>query len=308
MKRAAKKKKNTPKPAIRCAQDLADVPFQALRLPDDGRKWQALCWMRRAVLQRLSLAANQNGASISLSVDRIANAVGISRATTFRRLDDLRTLGFMQDGELNPRYHWTRIRRIDVARVLETVKLSKAPVSDSKAPISDSPATRLRLPDDPSQIAPDPTEEQTEELTEEPYRNKNIDCASQKTLSTESSSIFIEEELVEPPAWMREAFEDQPQEQPQEQKQTLPARDPIPQEDFEEYRGMLEDAGVYGWRGFNQDNGVLRKLWELCDGDREQMRDALEFGIAEDDGKGSMATVAYYAERRITDPETWQWQ
>jgi hypothetical protein len=302
MKRQGKSPKNKVKPAIRCAQDLADVPFQALRLPDDGRKWQALCWMRRAVLQRLSLAANQNGASISLSVDRIANAVGISRATTFRRLDDLRALGFMQDGELNPRYHWTRIRRIDVARVLETVKLSKLPVSDSQAPVSDSPATRLRLADDPSQIAPDPTEVQTEELTEEPYRNKNIDSHSAKNASCgEFAFPFDEEDVPEPPSYMRELSEDQPQDQ------TLPDRDPIPQEDFEEYRGMLDSAGVYGWREPEQDNGCLRKLWELCGGDREQMRDALQYGINEDDGKGNMATVAYYAERRITDPETFQW-
>ena len=33
----------------------------------------------------------------------------------------------------------------------------------------------------------------------------------------------------------------------------------------------------------------------------------IEYGIEQDDGKGNMATVAYYAERRITDPGTWQW-
>jgi hypothetical protein len=306
-------RKNTPKAAIRCARDLSSVPFQVFHLPSDGeRKWQAVCMRRRAVFQQLALAANQNGKSICLGAERIAADTGLGRATIFRILQDLRTLGFLTDeGKTHPAYH-TRVRSLEVACALAAAKNAPSQINEG----ADSRKQPSQIKKQPSQINegqsqinvqpshqhPDPTEVHTEELTEEQKRSENMDCAfAQNAQAREFALPFDEEEIPDPPSWMREAFEDQPQEQ------TMPARVPIPREPFEEYRAMLEDAGVYGWREFERDNGCLRKLWELCHYDREQMRDALEYGIAEDDGKGSMATITYYAERRITEPEMWSW-
>ena len=153
--------KNTSKPALRCAQDCADLPIQAFRLPDDGAtKWQSVCLKRRAVLQRLSLAANQNGRSICLSVERVSQSIGLSRATVFRILGDLRTLGLLNDeGKWHPKYH-TRMRTIDVAQVLNCTKRAKQPSQITSEP--------SQINWEPSQINPDPTEVQTEV----PYRSE----------------------------------------------------------------------------------------------------------------------------------------
>jgi hypothetical protein len=268
--------KNTVKPAIRCAQDLADVPYQALRLPNDGRKWQALCWTRRAVLQRLAIAANQNGASISLSVERIANAIGISRATAFRRLDDLRALGFMQDGELNPRYHCTRVRRIDVTRVLETAKTCKASVADSQL-------TRLKLAVHPSQTPPDPTEVHTE-VTD---RRENRGTSQNNT--AQDDSHVSEQNTVESSA-------------------EPGGSEAIPAVEYRIFVALLRDAGLYGHRDPRRDDGALRKLWNMIGGSSDErhqkMREALLNGIDQAEARGDgIETALFWAEMSIEQPE-----
>jgi hypothetical protein len=194
----SRKKKNAIKPAIRCAKDLASVPFQVFRLPSDGeRKWQAVCMRRRAVLQQLALAANQNGKSICLGADRIAADTGFGRATVFRILQDLRALGFLtDDGKTHPKYH-TRVRAIDVPRVKAAkpsqIKPAKPP-SQIKAPCTkragrDEQPSQInfrpsQINEEPSQMYPDPTEDLTEEHTAE-----RIEDPAPNTQQNEPSQI-----------------------------------------------------------------------------------------------------------------------
>lgn len=134
--------------ATKCAQDLADVPPAVFRLPSDGKKWNSVARERRAVLQRMALAANSNGSSIKLSAGKIAAALGISRASILRRLAELQTLGFLESVGLDPKYR-TTIRAI----CIEAVKKAwRHPSQIAEAPVSDNLPT-------PSQIAPDSTVE-----------------------------------------------------------------------------------------------------------------------------------------------------
>lgn len=159
------------KRAVKCAKDLADVPPSAFRLPKDGKKWKSVCRVRREVLQRMALAANGNGCSVKVAVwPTIGKAVGISRASAFAIVGDLKTLEFVKDNELDPTYK-TRCRQIDVAKVLASCAL----VQNSSAPVQNS--------GHPSRIAPDPTVF-TEDLTE----NRKQGCAGAQALPISTSS------------------------------------------------------------------------------------------------------------------------
>jgi hypothetical protein len=276
-------RKNTSKPALKCAQDCADLPIQSFRLDGDGRKWTVVCLKRRAVLQRLALAANTNGKSIALSVERIGESIGISRATTFRILDDLRTLGLLNDeGKWHPTYH-TRVRALDVREVLNRTKLTKLEKQPSQ--IDRQPSQIHFEPSqidwEPSQIAPDPTEENTEEHTEVPYRKEHMD-SSQK-IAAQNACVFSDEEE-------RKSSDDSS------------ALEAIPEAVFDALRQFIEAAGFDGFRDPRRDNGALRKLWNLVSGSTNERRlkvvEALEYGIGEAHD-GQVETMFFWAEREI---------
>ncbi len=86
------------------------------KLPDDAKgKVQYLCQQRRAVLIELKGAANSDGTDVKLAVQTIADALGIHRATVFRRLDDLKALGLLVDEGLLG-YNKPRRRHLDLRR------------------------------------------------------------------------------------------------------------------------------------------------------------------------------------------------
>jgi hypothetical protein len=118
---------STPRP-LRCLQDVVDLPPRAFALPDDGRQRRHLCSKRKDVAVQLARRANPDGSGARPAVETIANAIGCHRATIFRLLKDLRTLGFLTDEEIH-QYHGTRMRRLHVQRMIEAVP----PVASSPA-------------------------------------------------------------------------------------------------------------------------------------------------------------------------------
>ncbi len=232
--------------ARRCSQELADVPFQAFRLPTDGRKWQAMCMTRRAVLQRLAIAANQNGKSICLSAPRIAAGIGISRPTVFRVLQDLRALGFLaDDGEWHPKYH-TRMRSLDLSQVLETANLT----TWNRLRFAPQPS---HIHFEPSQIAPDPTVD----LTEDPTENRKQGCTGVQPRSVSTSSGKSKSKPVRS------------------------SRCPIPTENWDALLRHIQgpDFAEVEWRRIRRDRAALRSLWALVP-DVEAIRDALDAALA----------------------------
>ena len=124
-------KKNTHK----CTQDIRSIPPARCALPTDGRKVASLCKDRKALLMLISSWANGDGTSIKVSVPELARAQGCSPRTIKYRLKELRTLGFLHDGEIDGYFH-TRVRAIDIGRVQDS---PETPVQDSKTRVQDSP-------------------------------------------------------------------------------------------------------------------------------------------------------------------------
>src|SRR6266404_1891505 len=135
--------------SVRCIRDLREFPPNSYRLPGDGRKWKSLCKDRRAIANHIATYANGDGTSITAGINRWVKEMGVSRATIFRRLDDLRTLGLLRDKEGLTGRGGTALRSLDVSQlkmpegVSGSVKESQiheiAEVSDSTSGVSDSP-------------------------------------------------------------------------------------------------------------------------------------------------------------------------
>ena len=135
----SKRKKST----TRCLLDITDTPPSAFALPDDGRKATHLQMERKAVASQIARYANADGTQAYPSVATMMKATGRSRATIFRILKDLRTLGVLRDGDIHE-FHKTRVRTLDVQRLRpvsdsphDPSQIHGSPVSGSQAPVSD---------------------------------------------------------------------------------------------------------------------------------------------------------------------------
>jgi hypothetical protein len=117
---------------IRCLRDVVDLPPSAFALDDDGRQARHLCDRRKALAVIMARYANADGGGAYPAAKTLAKAMGRGRATVFRLLGDLRTLGFMSDGQLA----WFRGPR---KRTLHVAKMKAAGVSSS-------PESHLRDP------------------------------------------------------------------------------------------------------------------------------------------------------------------
>jgi hypothetical protein len=213
MKAKRKRKPADRQAPTRCVRDIADAPPTAFRLPSDKKKWRAVCTIRKAALMRMAVAANKDGSSVKLAVPTIASACGVSRSTGFVILEDLRKLGFIVDGELDPKYR-TVVRSICVAaikaasdpsRIAKGAKNGSHPSRIEKHPsrIDEYPS---RIAQTPSRIAPDSTEVLPNCIPKSMTENIR---ASQKTLSA-GFLISPFEEKVPLPSYMRDS--EQPQE------------------------------------------------------------------------------------------------
>jgi hypothetical protein len=128
--------------ATKCTRDIRLFPPADYRLPDDGRQWLHICERRKALFVLLSSFANGDGSHINVAIDTLAEAQGWSRRTVCRLLDDFRTLGILNDGDLDPRYKNTRVRSINVARLRclhETGQIDRTGVPSSS---SDGPSSQ----------------------------------------------------------------------------------------------------------------------------------------------------------------------
>jgi hypothetical protein len=97
---------------VRCVLTVRDLPMEAFRLPDDGRKWKALCKERQALAMQLATRANPDGTRITLGSRKMAKKLGFHLNTLFARLDDLDRLGALEKQGYS---EWgTRLRSIDM--------------------------------------------------------------------------------------------------------------------------------------------------------------------------------------------------
>lgn len=134
-----------PRP-IRCLRDVVDLPPGAFALPADGRQAKHLRSQRKDLAVVIARYANPDGSRAYPAIGTLTKATGQNRATVFRRLADLRALGFMSDGKLvGPRGSRTRILnvvkmrsavlaphlrdRAEVASSHEAVRQDRAPES-----------------------------------------------------------------------------------------------------------------------------------------------------------------------------------
>jgi hypothetical protein len=125
----AQEKKSRQGKAAKLARDMRGIPATAYRLPNDGRKWKSLCVARKQLADWLATFGDADGSRIFPSVKTMQAAFDTwSRMTIFRRLAELRWLGFLESeglkGERGP-----RVRRLNP---------KAAEVSDSLAGVSDS--------------------------------------------------------------------------------------------------------------------------------------------------------------------------
>src|ERR1700737_1192339 len=103
--------------SVKCVRDLREFPPASYRLPDDGRKWKALCDERRKIANHLATYANGDGTSITAGINRWVKETGIKRRTLFRRLDDLRRLGHLRDKHGLTGESGTARRSLDVSKL-----------------------------------------------------------------------------------------------------------------------------------------------------------------------------------------------
>jgi hypothetical protein len=226
--------------AMKCARDLADVPPEAFRLPDDGTKWKAVCINRSRVLHRMSLAVNGDGSSMRLSVPTLAKGLSLSRSTVFVILKDLKQLGFLLDTERFDPICKTRVRQIDVRKVLSI----SPPVQNSFSPVQNGSA--------PVQNSDGPNRETTENLTE----NRKQGCTGVQALIPNSSG----KSKSKPTRSSREPI-------PEESWDAILRH--IQGPDFAEVE----------WRPIRRDRAALRSLWALAP-EVEAICDALDAAVS----------------------------
>jgi len=102
--------------ALRCFLQIRDLPLAIYALPGDGRKAKIVRSKRLLLAWKLASAANPDGTGITIGVDHLC-ADWLSRREVFRLLDDLQTLGFLENGKLT-KWNGTRQRTLNVRRML----------------------------------------------------------------------------------------------------------------------------------------------------------------------------------------------
>jgi hypothetical protein len=108
-------------------------------MPNDGRKTALLGRERKQLADFLATFADADGSRIFPSVETIATALDRSRATIFRRLDDLCALGVLGKEGYHGE-HGSRIRRLRPEKLANRAELSD---SDAGAQDTDSGVIEL---------------------------------------------------------------------------------------------------------------------------------------------------------------------
>src|SRR5258707_4335999 len=92
-------KPKTGKDTTRCMRDVQDLSPSTFALPSDGRQARHLQRQRKALAMGLARHANADGTQSYPAISTLMTSMGCSRSTIFRLLDNLKTLGFLQDGD-----------------------------------------------------------------------------------------------------------------------------------------------------------------------------------------------------------------
>jgi hypothetical protein len=170
------KPNSKPKTAL-AWRDIIDCPPDRFALPEDGRQSKHLCKCRKALAVVIARYAKADGSNAFPSASSMMKATGSSRATTFRLLSDLKTLGVMTDGDLS--YRNTRTRVIHVPPVSSSIPdpshLQEPPVSSSTptCPIFGNDPSHLQTPPVSSSSVPVSSSRQTHNTTNHHTNHQN---------------------------------------------------------------------------------------------------------------------------------------
>jgi hypothetical protein len=118
--------------SLRCANSLRNVSWRTFIIAFESKsRW--LAQQRCALVNRMALAADPDGTNVKLSVTTLARQMGCSRQTVYDLLDDLKLLGFVEEGGLVTTYKGKKVRQrtLKVAVILEAAGLNPAFVMEA---------------------------------------------------------------------------------------------------------------------------------------------------------------------------------
>lgn len=212
-----KTKHKAGKDTTRCMRDVQDLAPSTFALPDDGRQTKHLQRQRKALAIGLARHADADGTQAYPAISTLSKPMGCSRRTIFRLLDDLRTLGFLQDGDIHG-FRKTRVRTLDVQQMVgRPVPSSQAPVSSSEndlCHLHTSPVPSSRPPVS-SSGTPVPKQDGTQPSSDRPNKPTTNRPSDQGAGQVESVSLSGKNDLTDqqnqppperavPPAGFRE--------------------------------------------------------------------------------------------------------
>ena len=201
-----KTKHKAGKDTTRCMRDVQDLAPSTFALPDDGRQTKHLQRQRKALAIGLARHADADGTQAYPAISTLSKPMGCSRRTIFRLLDDLRTLGFLQDGDIHG-FRKTRVRTLDVQQMVgRPVPSSQAPVSSSEndlchlhtspVPSSRPPVSSSRAPVS-SSGAPVPKQDGTQPSSDRPNKPTTNRPSDQRAGQVRSVSLSGKNDLTD---------------------------------------------------------------------------------------------------------------
>lgn len=100
-----------PTRAVKAVRDARRFSFEDFRSPDDGRQWKSVAGQRRSYFIEIASYADSDGTNAFPSIESLQRILGDSRRTVFRRLAELKELGFIRDVGKS-KYQGTTIREV----------------------------------------------------------------------------------------------------------------------------------------------------------------------------------------------------
>ncbi len=108
---------------VKAVRDARRFSFEDFRSPDDGRQWKSVAGQRRAYYLELSTYADGDGTNAFPSIRSLQRIFGDSRRTVFRRLADLKELGFIKDVGKS-KFQGTTIREVLLPTTKENAEMT----------------------------------------------------------------------------------------------------------------------------------------------------------------------------------------
>jgi len=116
----ARKKNQRQAESMMLARELAKIPIERYKLPQDGRKWKVIARDRMGLADFLGKHGDGDGTRIFPSIATMTQKFGWSRRKTCYLLDDLRELHLLENtpNYTSAKLHRTRVRQMNVAAFL----------------------------------------------------------------------------------------------------------------------------------------------------------------------------------------------